>query len=122
MKLKFIADVHISPQTVAYLRASGYQIKRVTDYLSAKASDQEIVELARREQAVVITQDLDFSALVAQSGFRQPSVISLRVENAKPTVITGILKTVLPLIEADLVSGAIISVGEMQFRVRRLPI
>jgi len=122
MKLKLIADVHISPITVAELQASGYEIHRVTEVLSAHASDVEIIELARREESVIVTQDLDFSALIAQSGLNQPSVISLRVGDAKPRVISRILKTVLPLIERDLVEGAIVSVEEPQFRVRKLPI
>lgn len=122
MKLKLIADMHISPITVAELQASGYQIRRMTEYLSAYASDIEIVELARREEAIIVTQDLDFSALVAQSGLNGPSVVSLRAGDAKPQVISKILKTALPQIEADLIEGAIVSVEETQFRVRKLPI
>jgi predicted nuclease of predicted toxin-antitoxin system len=122
MSLKFIADVHISPITVAELRKSGYQIYRVTDYLPAHAKDSEIIKLARCEKAIIITPDLDFSALIAKSGLSQPSVISLRVGNVKPSVISSILKMVLPLIEKELEAGAIVSVEESQYRVRKLPI
>ena len=52
----------------------------------------------------------------------KPSVISLRVGNAKPQTIAVILKTILPLIEKDLISGSIVSVEETEFRVRKLPI
>lgn len=90
MKLNLIADVHISPITVAELQASGYDIRRMTEHLPADASDTDIIELAHREEAVLVTQDLDFSALIAQSGRNQPSVISLRVGDAKPQVISRI--------------------------------
>ncbi|MCD6335989.1 MAG: hypothetical protein J7M27_11780, partial [Candidatus Latescibacteria bacterium] len=73
-------------------------------------------------ESVIETQDLDFSALIAQSGLNHPSVISLRVGDAKPQVISRILKTALPLIEGDLLEGAIVSLEETQFRVRKLPI
>jgi len=122
MKLKFIADVHISPLTVGELRTVGHQINRVIEFLSPKASDEEIIGFARREDLVIITQDLDFSALIAQSGLARPSVVSLRIGNAKPQVVSEVLKTVLPLIEADLNNGAIVSVEETYFRVRKLPI
>jgi len=82
MKLRFLADIHISPMTVEVLRDKGYDIGRVTDKLPATASDKEIVQLALNEKAVIITQDLDFSAILAQSGLNRPSVISLRVDNA----------------------------------------
>ncbi len=122
MKLKFIADIHISPLTVKALQNKGYNIIRVTDKLPATASDKEIIQLAHKEKAAIITQDLDFSAIIAQSGFNNPSVISLRVANAKPDVITRLLATVLPLIETDLEEGAVVSIDEKEYRIKKLPI
>ena len=78
--------------------------------------------LAHQEKAVIITQDLDFSAIIAQSGLNGPSVISLRVANAKPDIITRILITMLPLIDADLIEGAIISIDEKEYRIKKLPV
>jgi len=122
MELKFIADIHISPLTVNELKKNGYDIIRITDKLPATSSDAAIIQLAYREQAVIITQDLDFSALIAQSGLNWPSVISLRLDNAKPDKITWILNAVLPQIKTELTEGAIISIDEKEYRIRRLPI
>lgn len=122
MKLKFIADIHISPLTVKELKTKGYNIIRITDKLPATASDKEIVQLARKEKFVLITQDLDFSAIIAQSSLNSPSVISLRVANAKPNVITQFLITILPLIEVDIVEGAIVSIDEKEYRIKKLPV
>ncbi|MEK6581808.1 MAG: DUF5615 family PIN-like protein [Nitrospirota bacterium] len=122
MKLKFIADIHISPLTVNELKKNGYDIIRITGKLPATASDNEIIQLASKEQAVIITQDLDFSAIIAQSGLNWPSVISLRVANAKPDMITRLLTTVLPRIEVELIEGAIVSVDETEYRIRKLPV
>ena len=119
---KLLADIHISPLTVAEIRAIGYNINRVSDLISASASDAKIIELAILEGAAIITQDLDFSALVAQSGLNKPSIVSLRVRDAKPHHISTILKTVLPQIEQDLQEGAIISIEKTEYRVRKLPI
>ena len=68
VEIEFIADIHISPLTVSALKDHGYHIWRVTEFIPANSSDTEIIELARQKNAVIITQDLDFSALVAQSG------------------------------------------------------
>jgi len=76
------------------LQKAGYDIIRVTEKLPATASDVEIVRLAYQEKAAIITQDLDFFAIVAQSGLQGPSVVSLRVANAKSAVISAILKKV----------------------------
>lgn len=86
--LRFIADVHISPLTVNSLQQQGYDILRSTDLLPATATDREILELARIEGRIVITQDLDFSMLIALGSYNQPSLITLRLSSAKPDVVT----------------------------------
>jgi predicted nuclease of predicted toxin-antitoxin system len=122
MKSKFIADIHISPLTVNELQKKGYDIIRVSDKLPATSSDKEIIHLAYQEKTVIITQDLDFSAIIAQSGLNGPSVISLRVANAKPDIVTRILISVLPLIETELCEGAIVSIDEKEYRIKKLPV
>lgn len=122
MELALVADVHISPRTVSELQRLGFHICRVTDHVSPHASDAEIIQLARCHHAAIVTHDLDFSALVAQGGTRFPSVVSVRVEDARPRAVTQLLAEVLPLIEKDLSEGAIVSVEEARFRVRKLPI
>jgi predicted nuclease of predicted toxin-antitoxin system len=122
MTSKFIADIHISPLTIKALQEKGYDIIRVTDKLPATSFDKEIIHLAYQEKAVIITQDLDFSAIIAKSGLKGPSIISLRVDNAKPDIITRILKTMLPLIETELREGAIVSINEKEYRIKKLPV
>ena len=122
LSLKLLADLHISPKTVVALRLSGYAIERVTDYLPAIATDCQIIALAERLQASILTQDLDFSALIARSGMSAPSVVSLRVRDASPRYVTALLLRLLPAIEKDLEQGAIISVDEAGIRVRLLPV
>lgn len=73
--LHLTADVYISPLTVAALKGQGYDIVRTTDLLPATASDAEILELARVQGRVVLTQDLDFSMLGALSSSGLPSLI-----------------------------------------------
>jgi predicted nuclease of predicted toxin-antitoxin system len=119
---KYIADVHISPLTVSELQQAGYDIDRVTDFLPATASDEEIITFAITVGAVIVTQDLDFSALIVQSGLAKPSVVSLRLGNARPHIVTQILKQVLPQIQAELEAGVIVSVEESHFRIRELPV
>ncbi|MEH1831469.1 MAG: DUF5615 family PIN-like protein [Nostoc sp.] len=47
--IKLLADMNISPQTVAALQGEGWDIIRVSDVLPATTSDLEILEFARRE-------------------------------------------------------------------------
>ncbi len=120
--LHLLADVHISPLTVEALRSKGYNIVRTTDLLPATASDAEILELARVERKVLLTQDLDFSMLVALSNYGLPSLITLRLSSARPDVVAQRLLDVLPTVETELREGAAIAIGDDSVRVRKLPI
>ncbi|PWB82048.1 MAG: hypothetical protein C3F08_00655 [Candidatus Methylomirabilota bacterium] len=121
-KLQYLADIHISPLTVEALRVAGYTIQRIAHVLSPRARDSEIVALARLEGWVILTQDLDFSALVAKSGDTRPSVVSLRLDNASPARVTQLLLSVLPDLGNELTRGAIVSVDEGGIRIRMLPV
>jgi predicted nuclease of predicted toxin-antitoxin system len=120
--LCLLADVNISPLTVAALKSQGYDILRTTDLLAATTADVEILELARVEGMVVLTQDLDFSMLVALSNYGLPSLITLRLSSAKPDVVTQRLLDVLPTLDAELTEGAAVTISDDSVRVRQLPI
>lgn len=104
------------------LKAGGHEIIRVSDILPQDASDSLILEHARLDGQIVITQDLDYSALLASTGYTRPSVISLRLQNNRPERLASILMKILPTIENDLRNGAIVVVEENRFRVRFLPL
>jgi predicted nuclease of predicted toxin-antitoxin system len=120
--MRLIADVHISPLTVAALKAQGYDIVRSTDLLPATAADAEILELARVQGRVVLTQDLDFSMLVALSNYGLPSLITLRLSSVKPDLVTQKLLDVLPTVETELTEGAAVTINDDSLRIRKLPI
>jgi len=47
IRLRFLADENISPKTVSYLNALGYNVIRVNEVKMVKAKDKEIIEYAR---------------------------------------------------------------------------
>jgi predicted nuclease of predicted toxin-antitoxin system len=120
--LRFFADVHISPLTVAALQQQGYSVLRITDVLPITTPDAVILELARAENRIVTTQDLDFSALVALGRYVQPSLITLRLSSAQPEFVLQRLLEVLPDLESVLVDGAAVTIENTSVRFRPLPI
>lgn len=120
--LQFIADMNLSPITVDVLRRDGWDIVRVSALLPVNASDAEILALARRQNRVVITQDLDFSTLLALGGYARPSLITLRLGNTDPNLVAERLRQVVPLAEPALQEGGAVSVDDTVLRIRRLPI
>ena len=120
--IRLLADVHISPKTVGDLQKQGYEIIRSSEVLPANAPDINILEFARTENWVVLTQDLDFSMLVALSRYSQPSLITLRLSSAKPDIVTQKLLDVLPQIEEALQEGSAITIQDESIRIRKLPV
>jgi len=120
--IRLLADVHISPKTVTDLQKQGYEIMRSSEVLPANAPDINILEFARTENWVVLTQDLDFSMLVALSRYSQPSLITLRLSSAKPDIVTQKLLEVLPQIEEALQEGSAITIQDESIRIRKLPV
>ena len=87
-----------------------------------KARDPEILELARIEDRIVITQDTDFGTLLALSRAAAPSVILLRLADGRPATHLRLLLNHIPGIANDLTAGAIVVFGSRTIRVRRLPL
>lgn len=120
--LRFLADMNISPLTVETLAGEGIDIVRVSTLLPANASDEMILSLARQQGRIVITQDTDFSALLALGGHEQPSLVTLRLLNTDPIAVTHRLRQVLPQVEDALRHSCAVTIEDHAVRVRQLPI
>lgn len=121
-RIPLLAHMNISPQTVAFLRGRGWDIVRVSQLLPVNASDKEILQLARSQGRAVVTQDLDFSTLLALGGYREPSLITLRMSYSDPEKVSERLATILPAVENALEDGSAITVDDTTVRIRELPI
>ena len=121
-KLKYLADMNISPLTVSMLCHKGYDVLRVSAVMSSTVPDEQILAYGREREYVVITQDMDLSALLALSGHGRPSLVSLRLSYSDPESVAGRLIHVLAVCEDSLEDGCVLSVSDEAIRTRRLPI
>ncbi|MBD2446647.1 DUF5615 family PIN-like protein [Nostoc sp. FACHB-152] len=120
--MKFLADMGISPRTVNWLKSAGYDAVHLVDEGLERLPDDEILLKARFEGRILLTVDLDFGYLLAVSRATLPSVVLFRLGNESYEIINERLAEVLNQFDSDLISGAIISVSDRDFRVRQLPI
>jgi predicted nuclease of predicted toxin-antitoxin system len=120
--MRLLADLHISPQTVAFLVSLGHDVIRVSDVLAINATDESIIEEARRDSRIILTQDLDFSRIIAVSGESGPSLISLRLESSRPEYVNSLLSRALPDLEAEGMQATIVTIEDAAIRRRSLPI
>ena len=114
--------MNISPLTVSQLRERGWDIVRVSDLMDKSTKDLDLLEYARRHNMVIITQDLDFAMLLALKGYEKPSLINVRLEEARPDYVTSRIIDTVSALEPELTRGAVVTVDETSARYRYLPL
>lgn len=75
--MQFLADESCDFAAVQALRAAGHDVVAVAE-LARGAEDSAIVELARSEGRILLTEDKDFGQLVFAAAHRTAGVILLR--------------------------------------------
>lgn len=120
--MKVLADMGISPRSVAFLRDLGVEAVHLHELGLDRLSDSEIVEKARSEGYVIVTHDLDFGELIAVSGAELPSVVIFRLQDMRPPSVNHYLRILVAEHRTAMAQGAIISVSEGHIRVRTLPV
>jgi len=118
--MKFLADMGISPITVAWLNQQGHDAKHISEERLHKLSDREIFDKAGRENSIVLTTDLDFGEIALSASDVKVSVIIFRQENRTPASINQYLEKVIDTAKAELEKGAIMIAQEGRIRIRHL--
>ena len=120
--MRLIADAHISPRTVQFLNSSGHDVVAIQSILPANSPDRDIVRTAIELDRVILTQDLDFSGILALTRATKPSLVTLRLSRPLVDNVNLRLRQVLPTLEDAVVEGVIATVEDDRVRVRPLPL
>ena len=120
--LRFLVDMNLQSKIVTNLQQQSWDVLRVSQVLPMDAEDSKILEFARQQNRVIITQDLDFSALLALGGYEKPSLITFRLSMPDSEMITRKLLDIVPHIEDRLAEDCAVTIDDRSVRVRRLPI
>lgn len=107
---------------VGYLCRHGHDVRHWRELGPANVSDSVIMARAVKDNAVVLTHDLDFTKLLFQSGAKLPSVIQLRLDDVRPQSIGEDVALVLKQHGEELRRGALITVKGHKSRLRLLPL
>ena len=103
------------------LRSEGHDAVHVFEVGLNRAGDHQILKEAARARRILLTSDLDFGDILAQSSGRV-SVVILRLRSNTSAVVTGRLKVALAQAASALEHGAVVVVGEASLRLRRRPL
>ncbi|RYG39546.1 hypothetical protein EON81_00550 [bacterium] len=120
--MRFLIDMNLSPLWVARLEEGGYDSVHWRDLGRADAPDSEILEFARENGFIVFTQDLDFGAILSQTGDDSPSVVQVREQNVDPESVGDAVLAALAQCRAVLIEGALVTIDLRRAKAKSLPI
>ena len=109
-----------SPDWTVSLGDAGNDAVHWSGVGAVDAPDDRILGWAWIEDRAVLTSDLDIDALLATSGDGKPSVIQLRTVSTLSSRIGPLVMRVRRNTEADLTSGALVTVDDHRVRLRPL--
>ena len=120
--MKLLIDMNLSPRWVRTLAEAGIEAEHWSNIGEAKAADVAIMRFARDHGYIVLTHDLDFSAILAATQGEKPSVVQIRSEDVSPEGVGKPVIDALRQTSDQLDEGALLTVDPGRARLRLLPL
>jgi predicted nuclease of predicted toxin-antitoxin system len=120
--MKLLVDMNLSPRWVGLLTGAGVEAAHWSAVGAKNAPDAEIMSYALANDFIVLTHDLDFSAILAATQGEKPSVVQLRAGDVSPDAIGRQVIVALRQLEAELREGALVTIDPDRTRMRVLPL
>lgn len=120
--MKLLVDMNLSPRWVGVLADAGIAAAHWSTLGPSHAPDSAIMAFAAANDYVVLTHDLDFSAILAATHGEKPSVVQIRAGDVSPNVIARQVIAALRQMASELEEGALLTVDPNRTRLRVLPL
>jgi predicted nuclease of predicted toxin-antitoxin system len=103
--MKLLVDMNLSPRWIGLLRDAGWEAVHWSAVGKVNAPDSEVMLYAAQHDYVVLTLDLDFSAILAATRGKKPSVVQIRTDDGHPSAIGTQVIAALRHMESELQSA-----------------
>ena len=120
--MKILLDMNIPKKYAALLKDRGILNLRWSDVGAPNASDVEIMSYARENNYIVLTCDLDFSAILSVTHEPKPSIAQIRASVLHAKHAVDLITTAMIQNADEMEKGAILSIDLKKSRLRLLPL
>ena len=120
--MRVLLDMNLTPDWCEILVKHGWEAVHWSSVGEPTAPDKVILQYARDNGYVVLTHDLDFTAILAATGTKSPSVIQVRTQDVLSAQFRDMLIGALRRFESEIEVGALIVVDDVRSRARLLPL
>ena len=120
--MKFLVDMPVSPGIARWLSGKGHDAIHASGVGLHDAADRVILQVARKNERVIITADLNFPQLLAVSKSEAPGIILFRGGNYNEQEMRNLLIRVFENVKEEHLSGSVTVVVKTRIRRTSLPI
>jgi predicted nuclease of predicted toxin-antitoxin system len=123
MTLSFLADENISPETAEHLEALGFSCRSLLRDGPRGLQDSDIVALAKQQELVILTHDLDFGEIYFFTEKGNVGILVLRLRHQTVESVNSVLERFLQsetLTEVQ-IDCSLVTLSETAYRVYQGP-
>ena len=117
--MRLLADENLDVGWVAWLREQGHDVLSILE-TARSADDPSIVAIAREQQRIILTCDLDFGEQVYRFGRATAGVLLLRLRAASRDELQHRFRMIWPEV-ADHLPGHFVVAANGSIRIRNFP-
>ena len=114
--------MNLSPTWIPFLRQAGFEAIHWSEVGAPDAPDRVLMQWTDVHNHVLMTSDLDFSAILAATQRQKPSVLQIRSDLLTTAAIGGLVLAAIEQTRGDLAAGALVSIDPTRARARILPL
>ena len=122
--MKFSIDNALSPVVSKYLKDAGFDSVHVRDYKMQSAPDEEIFDVALKEERIIVSADTDFSYILSTKNYLKPSLILFRKGIDRNPVVQAklLIANLNDEVTKSLDAGCVVIFEPDRIRIRFLPL
>lgn len=120
--MRILVDMNLAPAWCEAFVAAGHEAKHWSEVGPPSATDSIVMGWALEHGYVVLTHDLDFTALLAASLAAGPSVVQVRAQDVLAETLGPLILRALADFETELLQGAVLTLEPGRARIRLLPL
>lgn len=117
--MRVLTDENLPRPLVEALREAGHDVLDVREHGLAGADDATVWALARADNRILVTLDLDFANVLQYAPGTHEGIVVLRVHKPTQRLIEDMLLGFLSAVGQEDVHGALVIVEPGRYRVRR---
>lgn len=120
--MNLLLDMNLSPVLARLLSSHGHDVVHWSEVGDYRATDVTILAWASEQGRVLVTHDLDFGAVLADTDASGPSVIQIRVQDLLAPETAETIASAIDVASPAIQRGAIVTIHEDRSRIRILPL